>query len=339
MHYNCYVIPEGSADTIGKTGIGTGPFKLVSFQPAAKGEVVANESYFGGRPTLDRITFSAIANTQSRVNALLSQQVDLVAQTNLDAASVKTVLASSSATVVEVKNAQWYTLPMLTTASPFTDVKVRQALKLAYDPQQVMQLAVQGHGTIGHNNPVPPDDPYRVDFAAGPDPEKAKALLKQAGHENLKLTLYTSDYENVLTPLALAMKDAVASAGITINIQNAPADSYYTKVWIQKPFCTSYWYVGRPIDQLLSEIFLTGSGYNETKWSNPALDGLITSARGETDEAKRKQYYQDAQKLIVDESGTIMPFFASRMIGLSKKVVNYHENGFEFDYVKIGLSA
>jgi len=339
MHYNCYVIAKDSAKTTATKGIGTGPFKLASFTPAGPGKVVANTDYYGGKPVLDAIAFSSIAETQSRINALLSQQVDLISQTNLDSAGVKTVQASSTATVVEVKNAQWYTLPMLCTAAPFTDSKVRQAFKLAYDPAQVIKLAVQGHGTIAHDNPVPPDDPYRLDYTVAPDPEKAKALLKKAGHDKLALPLYTSDYDSVLTPLALAMKDSVAHAGITLNIQNAPSDSYYTKIWMQKPLMTSYWYVGRPIDQLLSEIFHSGSAYNESKWSNPTFDGLIASARKETDDAKRKQLYQDAQKLMVDQDGTIMPFFASRMIGISKKVVNYHESGFEFDYLKIGLSA
>ena len=339
MHYNCYVIPKDSAATTPTKGIGTGPFKLVSFTPAGPGTVVANTDYYGGRPALDTIAFSSIAETQSRINALLSQQVDLISQTNLDTAGVKTVQASSTATVVEVKNAQWYTLPMLCTAAPFTDPKVRQAFKLAYDPAQVIKLAVQGHGTIAHDNPVPPDDPYRLDYTVAPDPEKAKSLLKAAGHDGLTLPLYTSDYDSVLTPLALAMKDTVAHAGITLDIQNAPSDSYYTKVWMQKPLMTSYWYVGRPIDQLLSEIFHSGSAYNESKWSNPTFDGLVASARKETDDAKRKQLYQDAQKLMVDQDGTIMPFFASRMVGISKKVVNYHESGFEFDYLRIGLSA
>jgi peptide/nickel transport system substrate-binding protein len=241
--------------------------------------------------------------------------------------------------VVEVKNAQWYTLPMLCTAAPFTSLAVRQAFKLAYDPTQVMKLAIQNHGVIGHDNPVPPDDPNYIDYSVTPDPDKAKSMLKKAGHAGLKLDLYSSDYDSVLTPLALAMKDSMANAGITLNIQNSPSDSYYTKIWMQKPFMTSYWYTGRPIDQLLSEIFQTGSSYNESKLSNPTLDGLIASARKETDDAKRKSLYQEAQKLLVDKSGTIMPFFASRMTGISKKVVNYHESGFEFDYVNIGLSA
>ena len=66
---------------------------------------------------------------------------------------------------------------------------------------------------------------------------------------------------------------------------------------------------------------------------------ILNSARSESDAAKRKQYYQDAQKLLVDTSGSIVPFFADRTTGLSKKVLNYKEYGFEFDYLHIGFKA
>jgi peptide/nickel transport system substrate-binding protein len=338
MNYNSYVIPDGSAATIGKTGIGTGPFKLASYAPAGQGIVVANADYYGGRPVLDSILFTAIADEQARVNALLAGQVDLVSQTNLDYATLKEVHATSTLTTATVKNASIYVLPMLCTKSPFTDVRVRQAFKLAYQPTYVMDLAVHGLGTVANNNPVTPDDPNYLDYVIPPDPGKAKSLLKAAGFSGAQ-TLYTSGYDPALTPLAEAYQSSVGSAGINITIQNAPADSYYTSVWIQKPFCTSYWYTGRPTDQLLNQIYRMGSGYDESLWSDSQFNGLLDSARRTVDAAKRKTLYQDAQKLMIEDDGTIVPFFADRTTGLSKKVVNYSEYGFEFDYLHIGFKA
>jgi peptide/nickel transport system substrate-binding protein len=337
MSYNCYVIPENSASTIGKAGIGTGPFQLVSFQPAGKGSVKANPSYFGGTPTLDAIEFTAIADVQARVNALLAGQVDLVAQTNLDYATSKTVMASSTATTATVKNAEWYVLPMVCTLPPFTDVKVRQAFKLAYQPQDLLDLALHGRGSIANNNPVVPTDAYYLDYKVQPDPDKAKSLLQQAGLSSNAQQLFTSSYDSVLTPMALAYQSSVKKAGLDIGIQTASADAYYTDIWIKKPFCASYWYTGRPIDQLLNQIFRSGSSYNETLWSDNTFTSILDAARREADPAKRKQHYQDAQKVLVDSSGSIIPFFADRTVGLSKKVVNYKEYGFEFDYLNIGF--
>ena len=339
MNYNCYVIPQDSAATIGATGIGTGPFQLVSYHPAGKGTVKSNPDYFGGAPTVDSIEFTAIADVQARVNALLAKQVDLISQTNLDYATAQTVLASGTATTAAVKNAEWNVLPMLCTAAPFTDVRVRQAFKLAYQPQSVLDLAIHGTGTVANNNPVAPTDPYYLDYTVAPDPDKAKSLLAAAGFGSAAQQLFTSTYDPVLTPMSLGYQSSVQKAGLSIQVQTAAADSYYTDVWRKKPFCASYWYTGRPIDQLLNQIFRTGSSYNETGWSDPAFDSALDAARKEPDVAKRKQHYQDAQKILIDNSGSIVPFFADRITGLSKQVVNYKEHGFEFDYLHIGFRA
>jgi peptide/nickel transport system substrate-binding protein len=338
MNYNCYVIPAGSGATIGQSGIGTGPFKLVSFAAAGKGLVEANADYYGGAPALDTIEFTAIADVQARVNALLAEQVDLIAQTNLDYATSKTVRASSVATTATVKATQWYVMPMLTTLAPFTDVSVRQAFKLAYDPTALLAAALHGRGSVANNNPVAPTDRNYLDYKVTPDPEKARALLRKAGLTSAQ-TLDTSSYDPVLTPMSLGYQASVKRAGLAIDVKTSASDNYYTDIWIKRPFCASYWYNGRPIDQLLGQIFRTGSSYNETRWSESSFDSILDAARRTADPLKRKQHYQDAQKLLVDRSGSIVPFFADRTTGLSRKVLNYSEFGFEFDYLKLGFRA
>jgi peptide/nickel transport system substrate-binding protein len=106
---------------------------------------------------------------------------------------------------------------------------------------------------------------------------------------------------------------------------------------MQKPLMVSYWFTGRPIDQLLNQIFRSGSSYNESAWSNETFDGLLDDARAEMDDAKRLTLYQDAQRLVVEQGADMTPMFGDRLVGLSRDVVNYSEYGFEFDYLRIGL--
>jgi peptide/nickel transport system substrate-binding protein len=108
---------------------------------------------------------------------------------------------------------------------------------------------------------------------------------------------------------------------------------------MQKPLMVSYWFTGRPIDQLLNQIFRTGSSYNESAWSNPTFDALLDDARAEMDDARRATLYQDAQRLIVDDAADMTPMFGDRLVGIGRDVVNYREYGFEFDYLQIGLRA
>ncbi|MEU3979266.1 ABC transporter substrate-binding protein [Streptomyces sp. NPDC026672] len=338
-HYNCYVVPDGSAPGIGRTGIGTGPFRLESFAPAGPGRVVAHRDHWAGPPVLDAISFYSVADMSARSGALLAGQVDLLSQTNLDFATARVVAASDRATVARVKNAQWYVLPMLTTEKPFTDVRVRQAMKLAYDPEHVVKVALQGAGTAGWDNPVPPDDPAHVAAHPAHDPDRARHLLKQAGHEGLAVDLYTSAYDPLFTPMALAYQDSARRAGIRVRVRTAAADSYYTQIWMKKPLMATYWFTGRPVDQLFTEIFRSGSSYNETAWSDKGFDAVLDRARAETDTRRRRELYGEAQRLVIERGGAMTPMFADRLVGISRKVRGYAERGFEFDYLNIGLKG
>jgi peptide/nickel transport system substrate-binding protein len=338
-HYNCYVVPDGSAKSIGRTGIGTGPFKLESFAPAGPGRVTAYPDHWAGAPVLDAIAFYSVADMSARSNALLAGQVDLLSQTNLDFATARVVAASDRATIARVRNAQWYVLPMLTTEKPFTDVRVRQAMKLAYDPEHVVKVALQGAGTAGWDNPVPPSDPAHIAAHPEHDPEQAKYLLKKAGQEGLAVDLYTSSYDPLFTPMALAYQDSAGRAGIRVRVKTASADSYYTQIWMKKPLMATYWYTGRPVDQLLTQIFRSGSSYNETAWSDKDFDALLDRARAETDDARRRELYGQAQTMVIEKGGAMTPMFADRLVGISRKVRGYAEYGFEFDYLAIGLKG
>ncbi|MEW1723507.1 ABC transporter substrate-binding protein [Streptomyces sp. NPDC093109] len=338
-HYNCYVIPDGSARSIGRTGIGTGPFRLTSFTAAGPGRVTAYEEHWAGRPVLDAIDFYSVADMQARSGALLAGQVDLLSQTNLDFATARVVAASDRATIARVKDAQWYVMPMLTTEKPFTDVRVRQAMKLAYDPEHVLKVALQGAGTLGWDNPVPPSDPNHLAAHPVHDPEKARYLLKRAGQERLAVDLYTSSYDPIFTPMALAYQESARRAGIRIRVKTASADSYYTQVWMKKPLMATYWFTGRPVDQLLNQVFRGGSSYNETAWSDKAFDALLDRARRETDDTRRRELYGQAQTFVIEKGGAMTPMFADRLVGISRKVRGYAEHGFEFDYLGIGLKG
>lgn len=71
---------------------------------------------------------------------------------------------------------------------------------------------------------------------------------------------------------------------------------------------------------LFSQFYLSTASNNESGWKNPQFDQLVVAARGERDQAKRKQMYGDMQHLIYDHCGTLVPIFVSSMDGYSKKV-------------------
>ena len=141
---------------------------------------------------------------------------------------------------------------MNVTVAPFDNVNVRMALKYAIDRKAIVDKVFYGHGTPGNDNPIAPT----IQFAIDPqprhdyDPEKAKAYLKKAGLDSLKVDLSVADAAFAgAVDAALLYKDSAAKAGIDINVIREPDDGYWDNVWLKKPWCMSYWN-GRPTVRL-----------------------------------------------------------------------------------------
>ena len=176
--------------------IGTGPFKYVSFTPGTKSVFARNEHYWmHGKPYVDQLVMNSIPDNGARYNALVSGQID--AMENLDLATAKTLVpggfnihgdgvAVSTNKAVKLVNApgsNMVAMCMLTNRPPFTDVRVRQAFRLAIDRPATLESAFVGFGQLGNDvygKGLPDYDTSLPQRTA--DPAQAKALLKQAGH-------------------------------------------------------------------------------------------------------------------------------------------------------------
>ena len=207
--YQCYIVPAGAIADIGRTGIGTGPFRLSSFTPAGAGSVEAFDGPLRRPPGArrHRLLLDPGHHRAGERPARRADRPDLADEPGLRDRPGRSS-ASDRATVARSKNAQWYTIPMLATSDEFSDPRVRQAMKLAYDPRQIVDTALQGTGSAGWDNPVPPQLAAFVDDHREYDPDKARALLKQAGRAGFRAAIYTSSYESVFTPMAVAYRDA-----------------------------------------------------------------------------------------------------------------------------------
>jgi peptide/nickel transport system substrate-binding protein len=226
---------------------------------------------------------------------------------------------------------------MNTTVAPFDDTRVRMAMKLVIDRDAMVKSVLSGYGKVAGDHPVWPGDQYYKEVPRPRDIEKAKALLAEAGFANgLEVTLYTSDIDVNMIPMTVLYKEMAAEAGITVNIQQEAADGYWNDIWMQKPFCCSSW-GERNADQVLNEVYRSGASWNETFWSNAAFDGLLDQARQQLDYTQRKALYQQAQQLLSDEGGAIIPFFTDTLSAAHKRVKNVDTR--YFNYAKVTIEA
>lgn len=304
MDYRARILPEGSGDTIAETGVGTGPFVLETLDPEGVTTLVANDAYWEGTPGIAGMEIFAISDVDARTQAMLGGQLDILwtdpAQKPLFSGNERFQIEEVPVVV------EWSGFTMRTDTPPFNDPRIRKALRLAVDREEMANLMVgEGLSTVTCDNPVLPYDPYRVDAECPQDIKGSKALLSEAGYpDGITVDLHLFPY---YSPMAEIFQEQVAKAGITVNLVIEPADGYWSNVWMVEPFFATSWGT-RTADQYLNELYRSDSPWNESYWQSFAFDALLDEARDELDFDARKALYAQAQMQLWEETGTIIPF-------------------------------
>ncbi|MEO0359325.1 MAG: ABC transporter substrate-binding protein, partial [Pseudomonadota bacterium] len=193
--YHILMYPAGMIDEAIASGIGTGLYKVESFDPGVRTVMSRVDSHYkdGTAGWFDSVEVVAINDASARMNALMTGQID--AANRVDFKTEALLNANPNVEIFEVTGNQHFTFPMLTNQAPYDDVNVRKALKYAVNRQEMVDKILQGHGKVGNDHPIGPANQY---FAADLpqleyDADKAKFYMQQAGLDSLNVQLSASD--------------------------------------------------------------------------------------------------------------------------------------------------
>ncbi|QIE44345.1 ABC transporter substrate-binding protein [Pseudohalocynthiibacter aestuariivivens] len=320
MDFRMRIIPDGSGDTIAQTGIGTGPFIVDRFDPDGITILRANSDYFEGPPGVAAIEVIAIPDAQARLQALLGGQIDM--ERGITPQLGKVLEASDRYAVQQVPTGNWIGMAFRTDVPPYDDARIRRALRLAVDRDEMLKLVLGGRGIVACDTPVAPNDQYRADIACPQDIAQARALLTDAGYpDGIDVTVHVSALDSSWPTMAVVYQQQAAAAGIRVKIKKESTDGYWSQVWMQKDAVTTRWNE-RPADQALNEAFSSGAKWNETYYKDAVFDQLMTDARSELDFDQRRALYEAAQIRLWENAGTLIPYHVTQLVGLSARVAN-----------------
>ncbi|MEO0342560.1 MAG: ABC transporter substrate-binding protein [Pseudomonadota bacterium] len=338
--YHILIYPSDDIPGAIANGIGTGLYKVVTFDPGVRfvGERVADHYKGDEAGYFDSVEAVAINDASARMNALMTGQVDLV--NRVDFKTEALLKANPAVEIFEVTGNQHYTFPMLTNLSPFDNMQVRQALKHAINRDEMVEKILQGHGAVGNDHPIgPANQYYAADLAQNDyDPDKAASLVKAAGLEGLSVDLSAANAAFAGAVDAAQLYQASAkTAGIDINVVQEPDDGYWSNVWLKKPWCACYWSGRATEDWMFSTAYETGVPWNDSGWENARFQELLLTARAELDSAKRKDMYTEMQMLMSVEGGTVVPMYANYVDAKSTKLAHGSDigNNFQLDGSRI----
>ena len=298
---------------------GTGPYKLVRWDPDVKAVLVANESYYGKRGNVTEATFFVIGSSATRAAALISGEMDFV----IDPA-VQDLERLRAAPGIKVEQGVSYATQFLGFdhardtliygnaggRNPFRDVRVRKAVSLAIDRSALQAKTMRGTAGIGLAIFSPSVDGYDKRFDAKPeyDTERAKQLLWEAGYRDG----FTVDLDCGSQPPADALCQAISSmlSRVGVHVAYKPLafnallpkltagdTSLYSLAWMSTTYEPEGFLL--PLAHTRNGPGLGDSNFGN--YSNPEVDSLIDKGRLEFDPAKRAKLFSEAMMKINDD--------------------------------------
>lgn len=323
-----------------KKPVGTGPYKADTFKAGQQATLLRFDNYHGTPGFADKITIIELADAGARVNALLSGQVDAVAA--VPGAQLKTIQANKDFKVLNAQTGSYIPIAMHVDKKPWSDVRVRQALRLLVDRKQMVQQVLSGYGQLGNDTWGRYDPLYDADLPQRElDIEQAKSLLQQAGQSDLRVELTTVPFYDGMVESAQVYAEQAKAAGVTVKVKKVDTDAFLAN-YLKWPFTQGYWGTRDYIPQA-AQFALPGATLNDTAWNDKEWTGIVTDAKKELDEGKRKQFIGEAQKIDYDRGAYIIWGFLNVLDGYSAKLAEIQPGKFQslgnYQLARVGFAA
>ena len=304
-----FAITQDGVDTFDKA-VSIGAFLVKEMKVGERTELVRNPDYWGEPAHVDEIQLDVVTDINARMNAIMAGKYDIAEA--VDNKLIDLLKNAPGVELVASKSSQHTNLAMMCDRAPTDNLDLRLAMKYLIPRQKIVDNVFKGYGQIGNDHQVAPTDPfYCADIQQrGYDVDKAKFHLKKAGMEGITIDLHTSDQAtNNSEAIALLCKEGAKPAGLNYNVVVVPPGSYWTTAWMQQPFVVSGWNARPTADLMLSIANKSDGGWNETQWKSERFDKLLAEARGELDNAKRKEMYCEMQRMLHEDGGVGMMAF------------------------------
>ena len=319
---------------LASTPIGTGPYRLETWNRGDSIVLARNDDYWGDAPHFSEITFKYFDDPTALNNALLTGTINVVGTVQAPE-SLAQFTDNSDYTVIEGTTNGEVLLSFNNRSTPFQDLRVRQAVRLAIDHRALVDTCWAGHGTL-IGSMVPPTDPWYEDRTGDYpfDPAKAKSLLQAAepGGLTLRLRLPNVPYAQDCGRVVQSMLEDV---GVTVQTDTLEFPQWLTDVFNNHDYDMSIVAHVEPRD--LGTVFGDPDYY--PGYDNPELQTLLAEADAGTPEEQVADM-KEAAKIISVDAASDWLFLLPNLIVADKDITGLPQNavGEAFDLSALGRS-
>jgi peptide/nickel transport system substrate-binding protein len=340
------IIPKKHFETVGAQAfaqtapVGTGPYKFVEWRRDQYLHLERFAEHWRGPAPIKTFIIRVIPETSTQVAELKTGGVDIIRQLPPDLMPDLKSHPNTYVSAAPILRTHYVALDMR--VPPFDKKEVRQAANYAIDRQAVIERLMGGLGRVVPTviNPMAFGFDPTVE-AYGYDPQKAKALLAQAGYPNgVDITLHVGTSYAFLRQIAEAIAEMLSEVGLRTNLKIWDPGPAWDKFFQGEGkathgfYGTWGYYSTFDADAILHPLYHTEPGGWVGKWYTrvAGLDELIDEARSTVDRDKRLATYAKIQRLIKEEAPSIFLWHQYDMLGIARRVV-YEARGDEWIWV------
>ena len=301
------IIPASNDGKHNENPIGTGPFAYENYSPGMNLVVKKNEDYWReGLPYLNKVTFVFQSDDQAAIMSLLANEVDVSAvpwqRVNEVTDAFNTSHQNNNSSLVVTFNQ---------TKAPFDDVKVRQAIAMAVNKDDIIDSVFSGYAVKLGSNMSPAmgefHDPSLENMYPF-DVEKAKALLAEAGYgDGFSTTITVSSHNGIYSNIAQIVVENLKAIGIDAEIEVVEWGIWLERVYAGRDYeMTAIDLTGRPSAyEVLNDYVSTNDAENFFLFKNAEFDQVMKDVLRETDQAKQVEYYKKAQAILAEQAAAV----------------------------------
>ncbi len=315
--YTFFPVPKDAVEKHGDSWtkpeniVTNGAYKLDKFEPQKDVWLKKSDTYWDAKSVaLEDVRLRIIGNIDAVVNAYKTGELHWTG-TSLPVAQISNLLMHPDYVRHPLLGTYFYRVNV-SKDGPMKDVRVRKALSMAVDRDQLINQTLKGLYTAADSY-VPVSMPgFKPSAQVGGNPKKAKKLLEEAGFTKdnpLKITvLYNTDENHkVIAESLQAMWKA--NLGIDVELENKEWKTYLQDVDTLSYEVARAGWIGDYNDPMtFLDMWLGENGNNDTGWDNAEFNGLIAQANAEQDTAKRLEMLQKAEAILL-EDGPVIPIY------------------------------
>ena len=304
---------------LSRFAVGTGPYKFVEWKTGEYVLEEQNKQYWGTPPAIKQLKWIWSTEPMLMNMSVLTGEADIV--NPLPPIFAEALSRNRRVKLLKGRETQVFWIALNTQRKPLGDISVRQALNYATDREALVRTQLRGFGTPANSPLAPADFAYDPATRGYPyDPQRAKALLAQAGYPNgftIKIAVQEQSAEIV---------EAIQGMWAKVNV-NLQIDVMESGVFSQAIFGSPQEKAEQGIDCVfaswaadntdpdyqLTPLYETKSwspaSANLGFYSNPRLDALLQSGAAELNGEKRKALYREAQQIISNDAPQVLLYY------------------------------